>query len=137
MRKHFLIKPRIQLLHLALTLGALALSIIIGYLFVESLLSTSMMSTAMTPDQWLELRGNLRLGFAVLFVVLLCAIGIEHFLFFHSIVGPLYALENALKRMIRGEYNDPVKIRDSDQLKELIDSFEELRKKMKAEAEKK
>jgi signal transduction histidine kinase len=90
----------------------------------------------MNTADWIALRGTLRLGFSVVFVVLICAIGIEHFLFFHSIVGPLYSIENALKRMLNGEYNDPVKIRDSDQLKDLVGSFEELRKKMKSEAEK-
>jgi signal transduction histidine kinase len=137
MRKHFLIKPKIQLRHLGLTLGALTVAILIGYIFVESLLSSSVLSTTLTPGQWIDLRNDLRLGFLILFVVVLCALGIEHFLFFHSIVGPLYSIENALKRMLNGEYNDPVKIRESDELKDLVGTFEELRKKMKAQAEKK
>lgn len=134
MRKHFLIKPKIQLLHLGMTLGALALSILVGYLFAESTLENF---ASLTPEQWIALRSTLKLGFGVMFVVLVCAVGIEHFLFFHSIVGPLYSIENALKRMLAGEFDDPVKIRESDQLKELVESFEELRKKMKTDKEKK
>lgn len=137
MRKHFLIKPKIQLLHLALTLGALTLSILIGYIFVESTLATSNLPSLVSSGEWHALRHNLRWGFFIVFIVLLIAVGIEHLLFFHSIVGPLYALENALKRMIKGELNDPVHIRESDQLKDLVDSFEVLRKKLQAESGKK
>jgi hypothetical protein len=39
--------------------------------------------------------------------------------------------------MLKGDYNDPVHIRHSDQLQELVDSFEALRKKIQEESGKK
>lgn len=134
MRRHFLVKPKIQLLHLALILGALTLSILVGYIFVESTLASHLVDK-LTAAEWMQLRNDLRWGFCVVFLILLCAVGIEHFLFFHSIVGPLFAMENSVKRMLKGEYGDPVHVRDTDQLQDLVQSFEELRKKIKAEAE--
>jgi signal transduction histidine kinase len=137
MRKNFLVKPRVQLLHLLITLGALTAAVLVGYFFLESTLAASLMKHPIAEAEWFELRNSLRLGFFIIYLILMGAIGIEQYLFFHSIIGPLFAVENALKRMLKGEYNDPIRIRDSDQLKELVSSFEDLRKKVQAISEKK
>lgn len=127
MRKHFLVKPRLQLKYLMWTLGAILLSFGLGYLLFESMVNAAMRDGLIREADWLVIRGDLRLGFAVVLVMLLAAVGIENYFLVHTIVGPLVALEKGLRKITKGDYSDPVKIRDSDQLAELVGAFEEMK----------
>jgi nitrogen fixation/metabolism regulation signal transduction histidine kinase len=99
-----------------------------GYFLFESILYSSLPIRMLHPEEWLVVQTQLRVGFLIVFFLLGIATGIENYLLFHSIVGPLYALEKGLKNLAKGELNEEVRIRDTDQLQDLIMAFEEMRK---------
>src|ERR1043166_287780 len=110
MRKRFFIKPRLQLKHLAWNLGLILCSCLMGYFLFESILYSSLPIRMLHPEEWLVVRTQLRVGFLIVFFLLGIATGIENYLLFHSIVGPLYALEKGLKNLAKGELNEEVRI---------------------------
>lgn len=135
MRKKFLIKPGLQLRYLAWTLGVMGLCLLGSYLLFESLISKALLNGPIDHVRWMDLRGSLRLGFSGVFFMVLAAIGIENYLFFHSVAGPLYALERGLRRLSKGQFRDVTRIRETDQLAEVIQAFEEMRVAIQARIE--
>lgn len=128
MRKKFLIKPSLQLKHLALTLVVISVSFVACYLLFESQVAHAVSNGALDQASWMLLREKLRIGFSFTLLLLLAGIGIENYFFFHTIAGPIYALEKGLKRLAAGDFGDVTRIRESDQLGELIAAFEDMKK---------
>jgi len=135
MRKKFLVKPRLQLSHLAWTVATVAVSCVIAYFVFESMVSSAFLHGGLPSQNWMLLRPHLRTGFFVMLVILLGAIGIESYLLFHRFIGPLYALEKGLKKLSEGDWNYVTKIREYDQLSDLIKVFAEMKEEMKARFE--
>jgi hypothetical protein len=112
MRKKFLIKPFLQIRQLLWTLSIAVMCFVIGYLIFESVLAKHLTHDAITAQNWPALQHQLRLGFLLGLAILLCLIGIESYFFFHSIAGPIYALERGLRRIAQGDFNDVTRIRE-------------------------
>ena len=128
MRKKFLIKPALQLRHLFWTLSVVVVCFVSCYFLFERLVTMTVSTGAMDLNQWMALRMATRTGFAVALAVLLGAIGLENYLFFHTIAGPIFALEKGLRRLAEGDYSNVIHIRETDQLRDLIDAFESMKK---------
>jgi methyl-accepting chemotaxis protein len=126
MRKKFLIKPALQLRHLAWTLAVVLVCFVSCYALFETLISRVVEQGSLDPLQWEALKAPLRLGFSVALIILLGAIGIENYLFFHSIAGPLYVLERGLRRLADGDFKAETHIRDTDQLRDVIIAFRDM-----------
>ncbi len=126
MRKKFLIKPALQLRHLVWTLGVVFVCFSSCYMLFETLISNVVSQGSLDPLQWEALKVPLRIGFGIALVILLGAIGIENYLFFHSIAGPLYVLERGLRRLADGNFKDETRIRDTDQLRDVILAFQDM-----------
>lgn len=131
MRKKLLIKPSLQLKHLYLTLVVVLVSFVACYALFEWQVALAVSDAALDQARWLVLRNQLRIGFSCTLVLLLAGIGIENYFFFHTIAGPIYALEKGLKRLANGDFNDATRIRETDQLSDVIQAFEALRKRLK------
>jgi methyl-accepting chemotaxis protein len=127
MRKKFLIKPALQFRHLFWTLGVIIVVYVSCYLLFEHLVTTAVAIGPLDPEKWLELRSATRIGFGFALLLLLAAIGIENYLFFHTIAGPIYALEKGLRRLAEGDFSSVIRIRETDQLRDLIQSFEQMK----------
>jgi len=132
MRKKFLIKPGLQLRHLFWTLGLVCVSCVIGYFVFETMVSSALIHHGLPLQDWEALRALLRTGFLVLLLILLGAIGVESYLLFHRFVGPIFALEKGLRKLADGDWEHETKIRDGDQLSDLIKSFSFMKNEMKA-----
>jgi len=130
MRKHFLIKPKLQLTHLVWNLGVVFLASTIGYLLFESVIDQTLVHVTIEAPAMESLREYFRAGFGLIVFILIIGIGIENYLFFHRIVGPLYALEKGMKRLAEGNFTEAVHIRESDELRELIAGFEEVKRQL-------
>ncbi len=130
MRKKFLVKPSLQLKHLMLTLVVVLISFVACYLLFERQVALAVADSALDSASWLVLRSSLRVGFACTLVLLLAGIGLENYFFFHTIAGPIYALEKGLKRLASGDFQDVTRIRETDQLSEVIEAFEEMKKQI-------
>lgn len=135
MRKKFLIKPALQLRHLFWTLSVVVVCFVGCYLLFEHLVTMSVSEGAMDLTQWMALRTATRIGFTVALAVLLGAIGLENYLFFHTIAGPIFALEKGLRRLAEGDYTHVIRIRETDQLRDVILAFEDMKAKVIARIE--
>lgn len=130
MRKKFLIKPALQLRHLGWTLAVVVICFGSCYMLFETLITRVVQQGTLDPLQWEALKSPLRMGFGVALAILLGAIGLENYLFFHSIAGPLYVLERGLRRLAAGDFHDVTRIRDTDQLRDVILAFQEMRERI-------
>jgi methyl-accepting chemotaxis protein len=130
MRKKFLVKPRIQLKYLFWTLGVVVISFTAGYFLVESTVSSAVLNRSMGMAEWIVLRRQLRIGFGAILALVLILTGLENYFFFHSLIGPIYAFEKTLKRLAQGEWGLTTRTRQTDEFKELIDTFEEMKNNM-------
>jgi methyl-accepting chemotaxis protein len=130
MRKKFLVKPALQLRHLFWTLGVVLLCFGLCYLLFESLLDSALSRGPLGQAEWLILKGHFRWGLGIGLVILLAFVGIENFLFFHNVVGPIYALERGIRRLGEGDYSDVTKIREHDEFSDVIRSFEDVKTKL-------
>jgi methyl-accepting chemotaxis protein len=50
----------------------------------------------------------------------------------HQIAGPLYRLRKAMEQLSEGDFKVEIKLRSNDQLKELVDTFNTMVRKLKA-----
>jgi len=50
----------------------------------------------------------------------------------HQIFGPLYRLQKAMEQVSEGDFKAEIKLRESDQLKDLADTFNAMVRKLKA-----
>lgn len=130
MRKKFLVKPALQFRHLSLTLGVVLLSFVACYVLFETRVAAAISQGVLDQSSWLILRNHLRIGFFGMLVLLLVGIGLENYFFFHTIAGPIYALEKGLRRLAKGDYRDVTRIRETDQLGEVIEAFEDMKQKI-------
>lgn len=130
MRKKFLIKPALQLRHLAWTLGVVFVCFSSCYFLFETLITRVVAQGSLDPLQWVALKAPLRAGFGIALLILLCAVGIENYLFFHSIAGPLFVLERGLRRLSDGHFHDETRIRDTDQLRDVVLAFQAMQKRI-------
>ncbi|MCG3205467.1 MAG: hypothetical protein KCHDKBKB_02188 [Elusimicrobia bacterium] len=135
MRKKFLVKPALQLKHLLLTLVVVLVAFVFCYLLFETQVSRAVASGILDEFSWIQLRSGLRMGFGVTLFLLLAGIGIENYFFFHTIAGPLYSLEKGIKRLASGDFSNMTRIRESDQLGEVIQAFEEMKKQIQLRIE--
>ena len=130
MRKKLLVKPSLQLKHLALTLVVVTVSFVACYILFEMQVAAAISNGILDQSTWPVLKSSLRVGFSCTLLLLLCGIGIENYFFFHTIAGPIYALEKGIKRLAHGDFGDVTRIRDTDQLGDVISAFEEMKKQI-------
>ncbi|MFK8138861.1 MAG: hypothetical protein AB8E15_10910 [Bdellovibrionales bacterium] len=131
-RNRWLIHPEFQIRHaivliLACAVPALAL-VGLGTYFIYQNYSVFMeIAYRYSPDllEHLEREQSFLLYFA-----LVASLVLTGFTFLFSLrtsfrlIGPLYALENHLKRLIRGDLSQPdLKVREKDEYQELIDTY--------------
>lgn len=133
MRKKFLIKPALQIRFLFWTLIVVFAGIGFGYLFMEHRIASAVSSNGeLTSAQWIIMKQSFRWVFLYASVLLLLIIGMEHYFFFHRVVGPIYALEKGLKRLAQGDFLDVTQIRDSDYFGEVIRAFEDMKRNLQS-----
>lgn len=131
MRKKFLVKPSLQIRHLTWTLGLVLFSCLIGYFLFENLAAKTLQNLAIPQENWASVRQISRWGFTLILFILMVAVGIENYFLFHKFVGPLHAIENGLKRVATGDLSTAIQIRGSDELNDLVNAFENMRKEMR------
>lgn len=132
MRKKFLVKPSLQLRHLVMTLAVILISCLFGYVLFESMMTSALQRSGILTHDLRHILGLTRWGFFLIMLILLSAIGVENYLLFHKFAGPLHAVEKGLKRISQGDFSTAIHTRESDQLSDLVSSFELMRKEIYA-----
>jgi methyl-accepting chemotaxis protein len=130
-RKRFLVKPALQLKSLGFIILIVLLSSAGIYLMFETTLWNSLVLVPLTEAQTASLTLNLRLSFYFMLMILLAACGLESYLFFHRIVGPLFALERELKRVAQGDLQHETHLRAGDELKDVFETLGEVKKSLR------
>ncbi|MFN0117188.1 MAG: hypothetical protein ACKVQC_02695 [Elusimicrobiota bacterium] len=135
MRKKLLVKPRFQLTQLLWVISLVLICYTAGYFLFESAISKYLLTGPISLQNWGEIKDSLRWGFALTLLILVIGIGIEHYFLFHTIAGPLYALEKGLKRLSDGNFEGTTQIRETDQLSDVIIAFDEMKKSVQSRIE--
>jgi methyl-accepting chemotaxis protein len=130
MRKRFLVKPALQLKHLAWTLSVVMFAFVACYVLFERQVTAALAHGVLDQTTWLVVRSQFRLGFACTLVVLLIGVGLENYFFFHTVAGPIYALEKGIKRLAKGDFENVTILRKHDELTDVIQSFEDMKKQI-------
>jgi len=134
-RKRFLVKPALQLKFLGFTLLIVFLSSVGVYFVFESTLWSSLPLIPLSPAQTATLESSLRLSFLCMLLILLAACGLEGYLYFHRVVGPLFALERELKRIAEGHFDHPARLRTGDELQDIFKTLETAKQSLKDRSE--
>ncbi len=135
MRKRFLVKPALQLKHLAWTLGVVGLAFTACYVLFERQVTLALYDGAMDQAAWVIVRGQLRIGFSIALIVILIGVGLENYFFFHTVAGPIFALEKGIRRLAAGDFENITQTRKNDELADVIEAFEEMKKQISSRIE--
>jgi len=133
-RKRFLVKPALQFKSLGFVLLIVFLSSVGVYVVFESTLWNSLSLLPLSELQTATLAASLRLSFFFMLLILLAACGVESYLYFHRIIGPLFVLERELKRIAEGDLDHEVRLRTGDELKDIFQTLDDLKKSLKERA---
>lgn len=94
------------------------------YAIFESTLSGFLGPLPLSAVQAAAFHHSLRFSLIWTLVILIAACGLEAYLHFHRIVGPLFALERELKRIAEGDLGNPTHLRKNDELKDIFQTLE-------------
>jgi len=131
MRKHFFVKPNLQVKYLGFTLLIVLLSSLGVYLVFETTLRSWLVPIPLSSVDAANLQSNLRLTFVWMLLILLVACGVEAYLFFHRLAGPLFVLERELRQIGEGNFDRFFHLRKSDELQDVFRILEEMKTNLK------
>jgi methyl-accepting chemotaxis protein len=120
----------LQLKHLAWTLSVVFLAFVACYVLFERQVDAALAHGVLDQVTWSIVRTNLRFGFSLALLVLLIGVGLENYFFFHTVAGPIYALEKGIKRLAAGDFENVIHIRKYDELADVVALFEDMKKKI-------
>ena len=119
LRKTFILKPRLQLKYLVLSLVVVCLTgLAVYYAFWSSLVSAPGLEQ-LSAGEWRALQRAYQNSFIWVVVILVFIVGLETIFLFHRLFGPLYVFEKVLKSLSTGDLTASVHSRKNDELKEM------------------
>lgn len=125
-RTRFILKPRIQLKYLLVSLTAICFTgLAVYYAFWSSMVNSSGMEE-LSAGEWLALERAYNTGFIWVILILALAVGFLSTFYFHRIVGPIYVFENLLKSLSAGDLTVSVHSRKNDELKDMASELQNM-----------
>ena len=118
-RKHYLVKPRLQLRYLfLLALIMFVSAILIYYAFLNSLLSSPGMDQ-LSAGAVKNFVRSYNTGFFWAMIVFAIIVLLESIFYFHRLVGPIFFFEKVMKQLSEGDFSMTVHHRRKDETIEL------------------
>src|SRR5262245_55183118 len=117
-RKNYLIDPKVQLKIVSLLAGvALIAAISIRVVAYERLIklgalfNSSIVAPAVLPQAFQELAQSLMMRLSLVVILMIVVFGAVGVLLTHQVAGPIWKLQNELKKFFDGEKIGPIKFR--------------------------
>lgn len=132
-RKNYLIDPKVQLKIVSLLAGvALIAAVVICVVAYERLIklgilfNSSYVPPAVLPQAFKELAASLMFRLCLVVVLMVVVFGAVGVVLTHQVAGPIWKLQNELKKFLNGEPIPPLKFRQHDAFKDLPEYINKL-----------
>ena len=90
MRKHFIVKPKIQMKYLFITVLAVIATGLAVYFALWSSLVNSAGLEQFTAGEWKALERAYQMSFLWVLVIIVIGFGLESLVIFHRVIGPVF-----------------------------------------------
>lgn len=117
-RKHYMIRPMLQIKYLAAVLSAITLTAVATYFAFWSSLVHSAGLEQMSAGDMVALERAYQINFIWVVLILVASFGLMSVIVFHRLVGPIYVIQRALKKISEGDITQDVCLRKNDELKD-------------------
>jgi methyl-accepting chemotaxis protein len=131
-RKSFIIKPRLQIKYLFITLLLTVISSVVIYLTLSYVLFRPERLEGLSAAEIDLFQHSFRMYFFWAVVLLVLASGLEGIYRFHRVVGPLYAIEKVIQTFSTGDFSGNIQIRKGDELTDLVEELQVMREQLKS-----
>ncbi len=118
-RKHFMIKPKLQLKYMALTAVVVILTGFVVRWILHAVLMASGGMENLSTGEWLALERGLDRSLYLIIGFIAVVLAVESIFFFHRMVGPLFVFERILKSLKEGDLTAKFTLRKGDEFKEV------------------
>lgn len=132
LRKTFFVKPRLQFKVLILTLLLTVISSGVVYLTLSHAIFNSEYLLELSRFEIETFEKSFRFSFIWIVFILMLAFGLESIFWFHRLVGPIFVVERIIKAFASGDLTQDIRLRKSDELKDLINEILALRDSLKS-----
>lgn len=119
MRTQFIVKPKIQLKYLMITVFTICVTGLAVYFALWSSIVNSAGLEQFTAGEWKALERAYQVSFVWVTLILVIGFGLESIILFHRLVGPVYKLESILRMISQGDLTIQFKLRKHDEIKDL------------------
>jgi methyl-accepting chemotaxis protein len=118
MRKHYIVRPALQIKYLATVVCVIALTAVATYFAFWSSLVRSAGLEQLSAGDMKAFEHAYQINFIWVVMVLVAAFGIMSVLVFHRLVGPIFVMQRAMRNLSRGDLSQDVSLRKNDELKD-------------------
>ncbi len=126
MRKQFIVKPRIQLKYLFITVLAIVATGLAVYFALWSSLVNSAGLEQFTAGEWKALERAYQTSFLWVIAILMIGFALESIVIFHRVIGPVFKFENIFRTLAKGDLSVVFKLRKHDELHEMEEEVQGL-----------
>lgn len=132
LRTHFIIKPRIQLRYMLISLLIVCLTAIAVYYTFWSALVGSPGMDQLSGGELRAIYDAYNVSFIWVVVILGVGIALLNIFYFHRLIGPIFVMERVVKALTRGDFSVTMHLRKHDELKELAAYVQEMLANLRA-----
>ncbi|MFQ3676306.1 MAG: HAMP domain-containing protein [Endomicrobiia bacterium] len=125
-RKHFIIKPEIQLKYLIITIVLIILTGIAVFSFVNLTIASSTKLENLTRMDIAIIKDLIFKSVVSVLSIITVIVILEGILFLHKLTGPLFVIEKMMRMVADGDLTLKLKLRKGDELQSLAEEFQNM-----------
>lgn len=130
LRWKFLIKPKLQIKYMLITLFVVVLSALVVYVVLDQVLRSAGGMEQLTAGEWRKLEAALNRSLYLIVGFIAVVLAVESIFFFHRMVGPVYVFEKLLRTIKAGDLTQMMHLRKGDEFKEIAFEYNEMLKSL-------
>ena len=124
-RKHYIVKPKLQIKYLLILAAIIVISsILIYYVFLDSLLNSPGMDQ-LSAGAVKNFVRSYTSGFFWVTLIFMAVILIESIFYFHRLIGPIFFFEKVMAKLKEGDFSVNIHHRKKDETIELAERMNE------------
>ncbi len=129
-RRKFIIKPQLQLKYLAVTVIIVILTAFVTYYFINLSISTTPILENLSTTEIIMVKKLILKTIITVTIIIVILIISEGIFFLHRLTGPIYVIQKMINLVAEGDLTIEVKLRKSDELKDLAQEFQKMVNKL-------
>jgi len=125
-RKHFIIKPEIQIKYLLITIILIVLTGVAVFSFVNLTIASSTKLENLTRMDISIIKDLIFKSMVSVLAIITVIVILEGILFLHKLTGPLFVIEKMMRMVAEGDLTLKLKLRKGDELQSLAEEFQNM-----------